>query len=137
MTVSSSRDSTVVPLAATRAARACDMILPVIDRLQQTLDAENQQISSGGRIDYEALNHRKSQGLLELSRLAPMLAGAEASKPLGDALTALRAKLEVNQRMLRIQLNAARRVGDIIARAIQEGQSDGTYSASVWRDRGE
>ena len=66
-----------------------------------------------------------------------MLAGAEASKPLSDALAALRAKLEVNQRKLRIQLNAARRVGDIIARAIQEGQSDGTYSASAWRDRGE
>ena len=37
MTVPSPRDSTVVPFAATRAARACDMILPVIDRLQQTL----------------------------------------------------------------------------------------------------
>ena len=137
MTVSSPHRSTVVTLAATRAARACEMILPVIDRLQQTLDAENEQIASGKGIDYDALNQRKSQGLLELSRLAPMIAGAEASKPLSDALAALRAKLETNQRMLRIQLNAARRVGDIIARAIQEGQSDGTYSPSVWQDRGE
>jgi hypothetical protein len=137
MTASSSRDSAVVTLAATRTSRAYEMILPVIDRLEQTLDAENAQIASGKGIDYEALNHRKSQGLLELSRLAPMIAGAEASKPLSDALASLRAKLETNQRMLRIQLNAARRVGDIIARAIQEGQSDGTYSPSVWRDRGE
>jgi hypothetical protein len=36
--------------------------------------------------------------------------------------------------MLRVQLNAARKVSDIIAKAIQDGQSDGTYSAFVWRD---
>lgn len=129
-----SRGPTVVTLAATRAARACDMILPVIERLQQTLDAENEQIASGKRIDYAALNQRKSQGLLELTRLAPMIAGAEASKPLNAALAALRAKLEANQRMLRIQLNAARKVADIIAKAIQDGQSDGTYSAYAWQD---
>ncbi|HLH47940.1 MAG TPA: flagellar protein FlgN [Roseiarcus sp.] len=129
-----SRGPTIVTLAATRAARACEMILPVIDRLQQTLDAENEQIASGKRIDYEALNQRKSQGLLELTRLAPMIAGAEASKPLSDALAALRGKLEANQRMLRIQLNAARKVADIIAKAIQDGQSDGTYSAYAWQE---
>ena len=129
-----SRGPTIVALAATRATRACEMILPVIQRLQQTLDAENEQIASGKRVDYEALNQRKSQGLLELTRLAPMVAGAEASKPLADALTALRAKLETNQRMLRIQLNAARKVADIIAKAIQDGQSDGTYSAYAWQE---
>jgi hypothetical protein len=53
------------------------------------------------------------------------------------ALDALRVKLDANQRLLRIQLNAARKVSDIIARAIQDGQSDGTYSAYAWRDRGE
>ena len=113
------------------------MILPVIERLNQTLDAENEQIARGCRIDYEALNQRKSQGLLELTRLQPMIAGAEATKPLCDALAGLRARLDANQRMLRIQLNAARKVGDIIARAIQEGQSDGTYSASAWREKAE
>jgi hypothetical protein len=113
------------------------MILPVIERLQQTLDAENQQIAGCKRVDYEAFNQRKSQGLLELTRLAPMIAGAQGTSSLRVALSALRAKLEANQRMLKVQLNAARTVADIIARAIQDGQSDGTYSAYAWRDRGE
>jgi hypothetical protein len=73
------KPGTVVTLAATRAARAGEMIIPVIERLQQTLDAENEQIASGKRIDHEAFNQRKSQGLLELTRLAPMVAGTEPS----------------------------------------------------------
>jgi hypothetical protein len=131
------RAATVVTLAATRAARASEMIMPVIERLQQTLDAENAQIASGQRIDYQTFNQHKGQGLLELSRLAPMIAGAEGNRTLHAAFAALRAKLETNQRMLKVQLNAARKVADIIARAIQDGQSDGTYSAYAWRDRGE
>src|SRR5579863_9835051 len=110
MSASFSRPPTVVTLAASRAARASELIMPVIERLQQALDAENAQIASGKRIDYESFNLRKSQGLLELSRLAPMVAGAEASQTLRAALTGLRAKLDANQRMLRVQLNAARKV---------------------------
>jgi hypothetical protein len=137
MSAALSRSPIVVTLAASRAARASDMILPVIERLHQTLDAENEQIASGKRIDYETFNLRKSQGLLELTRLAPMIAGVEASANLRAGLAALRVKLDANQRMLKVQLNAARKVSDIIARAIQDGQSDGTYSAYAWRDRGE
>ena len=117
-----------------RGAGAADMVLPVIERLQQTLDAEIEQIAARKRVDYQAFNLRKSQGLLELTRLAPALAGAEASPALRASLNALRAKLEVNRRMLRVQLNAAQEVSDIISRAIQEGQSDGTYSEFSWRD---
>ncbi|HLW91736.1 MAG TPA: flagellar protein FlgN [Roseiarcus sp.] len=113
------------------------MILPVIARLQQTIDAENEQIASRQRVDYDAFNKRKSQGLLELARLRPALAGVEKSEALRAALGALRGKLESNQRMLRVQLNAARKVSDIIARAIRESQSDGTYSAFAWRDADE
>jgi len=133
----SGRAATVVTLASTRVARANEMILPVIERLQQSLEAENAQIASGKRVNYETFNQRKSQCLLELTRLAPMAAGAESSRPLRQALSDLRDKLQANQRILRIQLNAARKVADIISRAIQEGQSDGTYSDYDWRDRDE
>jgi hypothetical protein len=34
--------------------------------------------------------------------------------------------------MLRTQLQAAQAVSEIIARAIRESQSDGTYSARAW-----
>lgn len=120
-----------------RSTGAVNMIVPAIERLLQTLDAENELIAARKPVDYPAFNQRKSQGLLELSRLAPSLVGVEASPALRSALTALRAKLQVNRRLLRAQLLAAQKVSEIISRAIQDGLSDGTYSASAWRERRE
>ncbi len=110
------------------------MILPVVDRLRQTLDEENEDIARRGPVDYHAYNLRKSQGLLELNRLAPALADNQVGPVLRAALADLHAKLETNRRMLRTQLQAAQAVSDIIARAIRESQSDGTYSARSWLD---
>ncbi len=110
------------------------MILPVVDRLRQALDEENQDMARRGPVDYHAYNLRKSQGLLELNRLAPALADNQVGPVLRAALADLHAKLETNRRMLRTQLQAARAVADIIARAIRESQSDGTYSARSWLD---
>jgi hypothetical protein len=42
--------------------------------------------------------------------------------------------LEDNRRILRVQLKAVQQVSEIIARTIQAGQSDGTYSAYAWRE---
>jgi hypothetical protein len=108
--------------------------LLAIERLRTALDAENAQIASHKVVDFRELNLRKSQGLLELSRLMPTVAGAEIGPQLHAALAALKAKLEDNRRMLRVQLKAVQAVSEIVARSIQAGQSDGTYSAYVWRE---
>jgi hypothetical protein len=111
------------------------MLLPAVDRLCQTIDEENEDIARRGPVDYRAYNLRKSQGLLELNRLAPALANNKPVSPvLRTALADLHAKLETNRRMLRTQLQAARAVSEIIARAIRESQSDGTYSERSWLD---
>jgi hypothetical protein len=108
------------------------MILSVIGRLSQTLDEENDDIARRGPVDYPAYNLRKSQGLLELNRLAGALADKQVGPVLRAALADLHAKLETNRRLLRTQLQAAQAVSDIIARAIRDSQSDGTYSARSW-----
>lgn len=113
------------------------MILPAVDRLRQTLEEENADIARRGRVDFHAYNLRKSQGLLELKRLAPAIAGNPIGPILHEALVDLHAKLEANRRTLRTQLKAAQAVADIIARAIRESQSDGTYSARPWLDEHE
>ncbi len=110
------------------------MILPVVDRLRRTLDEENEDIGRRGSVDYHAYNLRKSQGLLELKRLAPALADMQVGPVLRVALADLYTKLETNRRLLRTQLKAAQAVANIIARAIRESQSDGTYSARSWLD---
>jgi hypothetical protein len=135
MTTLEFRRPAAQPQASSQRARgAADLVLPVIERLLQILDAENAQIQSRKPVDYNAFNLRKSQALLEVSRLAPTLSGAQASPVIRSALGKLRTKLEANHRMLRIELRAARQVSEIISRAIEEGQSDGTYSASSWRE---
>ena len=75
--------SAVLRVAANgRSQSPAAAILPVIDRLARTLDEENAAIARRGPVDYDAFNHRKSQGLLELNRHAPNLAGLQ----LGPAL---------------------------------------------------
>ncbi len=107
--------------------------LPIVQRLVATIDAENRDLAQGRQVQYDAYSLSKNQGLLELNRLVPALGGAPAAGPLSDALAELHAKLEINQRALAVQLKACHAVSEIIARAIQDGQSDGTYTASAWR----
>jgi hypothetical protein len=113
------------------------MILSAVDRLRKTLDEENNDIAGRGRVDYHAYNMRKSQGLLELKRLAPAIEGNPIGPVLRDALIDLQAKLETNSHLLRTQLDAAKAVAEIIARAIRESQSDGTYSPNLVLDEEE
>lgn len=114
--------------------RALAMILPVVDKLRSAVEAENRELQKRGRVDYQLHSQRKSQGLLELSRLKAMLASVRAVPAASEAFASLSALLDVNQRLLHTQLRAAQTVSSIVARAIREGQSDGTYSAHPWRD---
>ena len=117
-----------------RLTGSVDALLLAIERLRGALEAENAQIASRKAVDFREFNLRKSQGLLELSRLMPIVAGAETGPQLRAALVGLKAKLEDNRRILRVQLKAVQEVSEIVARTIQAGQSDGTYSAYVWRE---
>ena len=112
---------------------AAGAALPIVQRLVATIDAENRDLAQGRQVQYDAYSLSKNQGLLELNRIIPALGGAPAAGPLSDALTELHAKLEINQRALAVQLKACHAVSEIIARAIHDGQSDGTYTASAWR----
>jgi hypothetical protein len=121
-------------IASSRSGASSEMLMLAIRRVQDAIDTENAKIASAKVIDLQEFNLRKSQGLLELSRLMPLFAGVQIDAALREALTLLRAKLEDNRRILRVQLKAVQQVSEIIARTIQAGQSDGTYSAFSWRE---
>jgi hypothetical protein len=106
--------------------------LPIIERLSATIEAETRDLEQGRSVKYEVYSLSKNQGLLELNRLVPALAGAATAGPLRDALDDLHTKLEINRRALAVQLKACEAVSEIITRAIQDGQSDGTYTALAW-----
>ncbi len=114
--------------------RALAALLPVLDRLRVIVEQENQELGRGAAVDYQSHSQRKNQVLLELTRMKVSLASARANPAVEGALSDLSAKLDLNQRLLGAQLKAARTIASIVARAIREGQSDGTYSAYPWRD---
>jgi len=110
-----------------------DVTLPVVERLIRTVAAETEDVTTGKPALFELYGERKTQALRELSRLAPALRGAEDGERLRAALDSLNAALEANRRALGAQLRAVAAVAEIIARAIRDGQSDGTYDARAWR----
>jgi hypothetical protein len=112
---------------------AANAALPIVTRLIATIEAENRDLEHGRLAQFEAYSLRKNQALLELNRLIPALDRVIAAGPFREALADLQAKLEVNRRALAFKLKACAAVAEIIARAIQDGQSDGTYSALAWR----
>ena len=114
--------------------RALASILPVLDRLRATLEAENRDLLQRGPVDYPAYSQRKNQSLLEINRLRSALESVQSHPDARAALADLTVKLDANHRLLGIQLRAAQTVSSIVARAIRDGQSDGTYSAHPWRD---
>ncbi len=108
--------------------------LPVVERLIRTVALETKDIAAGRAAPYELYGERKTQALLELNRLAPALRNVNGGDRLRIALAELNVTLEANRVALGVQLKAAHAVAAIIARAIRDGQSDGTYSERGWRD---
>ena len=108
--------------------------LGAIERLTDAISRETQDLMGPGPVDYRAHLQRKSQGLLELSRLESALASHRGHPRLRVALSDLIAKLDANFKLLNARLNAARTIADVVSRAISEGQSDGTYSEQIWQE---
>lgn len=107
-----------------------------VARLECLLDQENALLDRHEPTSLLDINYRKSQGLLELSRTMNALRGIDVSSCGFDVkapLARLREKLAENQRSLQVHLTAVQEVALIIARAIQEHESDGTYGAGIGR----
>ncbi len=102
-----------------------------IERLEEILDQETAALRSHAKIDLKALNSRKSHGLLEFSRVIRQLEGAPQNEAIMSRLGSLRAKLETNRGVLKMHIEAVREVAAIVADAIREAESDGTYSLSL------
>ena len=108
-------------------------LIRTIERLEETLEQETAGLRSRAPIDLKDFNNRKTHGLLELTRVMRHLDRGSLTPAVAARLSALRISLEVNQRIVKMHLEAVREVSTILADAIQEAESDGTYSVSVGR----
>ncbi|HUI20873.1 MAG TPA: hypothetical protein VLZ74_07490 [Methylocella sp.] len=103
----------------------------VIERLERLLEKETAMLIQQQPIALEDFNYKKRHGLLELSRAMDSMRSIHyrifAHDPRA-ALARLRVKLESNLTILQTHLDAVGAIASIIACAIQEQESDGTYT---------
>jgi hypothetical protein len=116
-------------IAASAAMQAVEAALA---RLEETIEAENEALDGHQRIDFADVNRRKSQLLLELTRLSRGLPEA-AGATLTPRLTRLHAKLAHNQRALEMHVNAVREIAELMVSVLGEAESDGTYGRPTRR----
>jgi hypothetical protein len=103
----------------------------VIERLEEVVEQETAALRSRTAIDLKDFNNRKSQGLLELNRALRGLDGPPKDKAVLARLAGLRAELDVNRAVLEMHLTAVREVATVLADAIRDAESDGTYSPTL------
>jgi len=108
-------------------------LLGAIARTEELIDLETRSLEKDTPIDLQELGRRKTQALLELTRLARAVPDGAGDRSLADRLDAFRAKLERNAELLKLHLAAVREVATVIANALHDAEWDGTYDRLVKR----
>ncbi len=106
-------------------------IINIISMLETVIEEETAALGSRTPVDLESFSNRKSQGLLELNRATKTLEAMAGHQLVAARLSGLRDKLAVNQAVLKLHLDAVREISGIVANAIREHESDGTYSHTI------
>ena len=109
------------------------MLMNSLDRLEETLDLETSALLARDLTQLDEFNRRKSQSLLEISRIVRTTESAALDRKATKRLQDLQAKIESNQDILQRHMRAVQEVASIISNAIQVADSDTTYSASMSR----
>ncbi len=113
---------------------AIEALVNSVDRLERLLDEENAALRAHRLATLEDFNHKKSQALLEWHRTigtADRPRFGDLGVDLKPRLARLRQKLQDNLAMLQTHLDAGEAVAAIIARSIEEHESDGTYTPAI------
>ncbi|GEP03192.1 flagellar protein FlgN [Methylobacterium oxalidis] len=109
------------------------MLLDSLKRLEATIEAETEALLARRAVDHEAVNRLKSQSLLELTRLSRGIDPGMLDAVAAIHLARLRDKLARNQEVVAMHLRAAEEIGETVAAAEREAESDGTYTARIGR----
>ena len=98
-----------------------------MDRMAAILEQETSLLRENRVGELTDFNHRKRQGLLEINRLLRNFSPGDAERVAPARICRLAALLDDNQRMLAHHLKAVDEIASLVARAMQEADSDGTY----------
>jgi uncharacterized protein (UPF0335 family) len=114
-----------------RTTAAREAFARTIERIERLVELETATLQDYRPLDFADFNHKKSHALLELSRAMRALGPASHDSRTLTDLSRLRGKLEKNLAVLNIHLKAVRQVCALIARTIEDDDSDGTYTPSI------
>lgn len=116
------------------AARA--VVFAVLHRIEGYLDEETVALDKTPSFDLKTSNDRKSQGLVDLNHAMRRLKSDDVNEDLELRLQVFRGKLAVNLRKIRLHLDAVKEITAILSDAIQNAESDGTYTRNIGPMRG-
>lgn len=121
-------------LADDKGVSAYTLVEKAIERLEILVDEETSALRSMDTANLKDFSNRKSQGLLELTRAMRTVQAGEVPQVLRPQLKSLRAKLEVNRSVLKMHVEAVQEVATVMASAIRDFESDGTYTQTFRSD---
>jgi hypothetical protein len=111
------------------AARA--VVIAVIRRIEGYLEEETIALDKAPDFDLKASNDRKSQGLVDLNQAMRRLKNTDINQDLEMRLQAFRKTLAINLRKIRLHLDAVKEITAMLSEAIQNADSDGTYTRHI------
>ena len=107
--------------------------LAIVDRVETVLEAETSALAHRTPFDMTEIGNRKRQGLLDMTRMIGAAMASGAIPEIRERLGRFSVALKRNQAALGTQLRAVREIAEIVAQAIRDAESDGTYSPRTRR----
>lgn len=103
-------------------------VISAISRLETVVDAETELLSGGESIDLRDITARKSRGLYDLNKALRKLGDRADAERLEAPMRGLRDRLERNQAVLSNHLKAVGELAELMRRAVEMDEADGTYT---------
>lgn len=103
-------------------------VMAAISRLETIVDTETNLLDAGQKFDLRDITARKSRGLYDLSKALRSLGDSADPELLETPMRALRIHLERNRAVLANHLEAVGEVAELMRRAVEMDEADGTYS---------
>lgn len=111
---------------------AVEPIIAIVRRLIEVLNQETEQLE---RNEVDNLSHfidQKSRSLLDLNRALSEQESPADVPGLDDELVRLRQAFDSNREMLGIHMASVQEITEVIATAMRQADSDGTYSTRIY-----
>jgi hypothetical protein len=119
------------PMAPVAEEPVMGALAGALSRLEEVIGQESMALEARHAIDLQDFNRRKSRSLLELTRIIRALPPKVMDDGVRLRIDRLRLSLVRNKELLRIHLAAAQEIAEVLAGAIGDAESDGTYGRAV------